>query len=136
MPTKWSTFWVPFGGGEPLSRFHKMSFEAVQCPVHPNLNIPGFPHPKGEFVRFLGGMNFGPKIWGIFWGFPLPPTRGTTKVLNFGRSNLNLAVVRSSIPLPVGPEKIRKVLAWGLTPQKFPEGIFVKIFLGVGNRTY
>ena len=136
MPTKWSTFWVPFGGGEPLSRFHKMSFEAVQCPVHPNLNIPGFPHPKGEFVRFLGGMNFGPKIWGIFGGVPLPPTRGTTKVLNFGRSNLNLAVVRSSIPLPVGPEKIRKVLAWGAYPPKTKPQKFPKIFLGVGDPEY
>ena len=113
MPKKWVTFRVPFGGGEPLSRFHKKSFEVVQCSVQPNLNIPGFPHPKGEFVRLLGGIDFGPKISDICGGPPLPPTRGSSKLLNFGRSNLNLAVVRSSIPLTVGREKIRKGSGWG-----------------------
>ncbi len=56
------------------------------------------------------------KICGIFGGSPLPPTRKSSKLLNFRRSNLNLAVVRSSIPLPVRPELIPKVLAWGASP--------------------
>jgi hypothetical protein len=73
------------------------------------------------------------KMWGIFGGPPLPPTRKSSKLLNFRRSNLILAVVRSLIPLPVGPEKILKVLAWGACPSKFGPEIFPDFFLGLAD---
>ena len=70
------------------------------------------------------------KIWGIFRGPRLPPTRKSSRLLNFRRSNLNLAVVRSSILLPVRPEKIRKVFCLGGSPPPKVVSIWTN-FIGV-----